>query len=293
MRITCVSPFDFALSWRAFSFYAGSNASERGSLAMWWEDKPTSLYIKQTSVNPPVLEVIVDPIPRHSVQFWKHLRDMLHADLDLKPFYRAAEKHPRLRKVVEDLRGLKPFRPPDIFQMVVTAVSEQQVSMEAARSVRERLLSAFGTRTGRLTVFPRPGDLAEHDPRELRDCGLSQRKAESLVELARRFARGEVDVEAWNDMPDGDLVRLLTSLPGVGEWTAEYILVRGLGRLDVVPAEDLGVRRAVGTYLGDGKLPTPQEVRETLEPWSPWRGLLCFYLMAHQRMTQMGLDQAQ
>jgi len=288
-----VSPFDFALSWKAFSLYAGSNASERGSLALWWEDTPTSLYIQQTGINPPVLEVIVDPIPRHSVRFWKHMREMLHADLDLKPFYAAAEGHPVLRGVVKDLEGLKPFRVPDIFQMLVTAVSEQQFSMEAAKQARERLVSSFGTRAGRLSLFPRPGDLADRDPRELRECGFSLKKAEYLVDLAGRFARGEVDPEAWKDLPDEELVRLLTSFRGVGEWTAEYVLARGMGRMDVVPAEDLGVRRVVGKYLGNGRLLSAQEVREVLKPWSPWRGLLCFYLLTHQRRTQMGLDQAQ
>jgi DNA-3-methyladenine glycosylase II len=220
------------------------------------------------------------------------MRAVLNADLALTPFYERAREDRRLAGVVKDLEGLKPFRPPDLFQMMVIALTEQQISMAAAASIRQRIVNSFGSRAGELTVFPRPEDLASRSTRELRDCGLSNRKAEYLVELAGKMVRGELDPASWEDMPDEELIRELQGHRGIGEWTAEYILVRGLGRPDVVPASDLGVRKAVGSYLGGGGAPSPREVRDILEPWSPWRGLLAFYLMAHQRRSQMGLDQA-
>ena len=293
MRITCVAPYDFRLSWRMFTAFSGSCASSYGALAAWWEEKSTLLNLRQTSEHPPVVEVIAHPLPRRSRLVLDHMRQILHADLDLKPFYQAAEKEPRLREVIADLKGLKPVRPPDIFHMLVIALSEQQVSMTAALAIRERIISSFGTAIGRLTAFPRPETLSAADIRQLRSCGLSLRKAESLRELARLFASGEIDPEAWKEMEDRELVELLTSLPGVGQWTAEYVLLRGLGRLDVVPGSDLGVRRAVGAYLAGGGIPSAGEVHEILRPWSPWRGLAAFYLLAHQRRSQMGLDQAQ
>jgi DNA-3-methyladenine glycosylase II len=177
--------------------------------------------------------------------------------------------------------------------MLVIAVTEQQISMTAAHSIRERLLSSFGTAAGKLTAFPRPQDIASLQVDDLRGIGLSQRKAEYLLELARKVSTGEIDFDSWEDMPDDELVKLLRGHRGVGEWTAEYILVRGLGRTDVVPASDLGVRRVVGHYLAGGKDLSPQDVRELLEPWAPWRGLTAFYLLAHHRIIQTGLDQAQ
>jgi len=218
---------------------------------------------------------------------------VLNADLELEPFYRKLRRDKTLRPIVNSLIGLKPFRPPDLFQMLVIAISEQQISMTAAHSIRERLLASFGTAAGKLTAFPRPRDIASLDEGRLRACGLSQRKAEYLIGLAQKVIAGEIDIASWDDMPDDELIGLLRSYRGVGEWTAEYILVRGLGRTDVVPASDLGVRRVVGHYLADGKELSPQEVREILEPWAPWRGLTAFYLLSHYRMIQMGLDQAQ
>jgi len=293
MRIICEGPCDFRLSWRMVSAFSGQSATRDGSLAMWWEDRPTAVFLKQTSQDPPVIELIADPIPRETRRFQQHLRTVLNADLALEPFYRRLRRDKTLRPVVNSLIGLKPFRPPDIFQMLVIAVTEQQISMTAAHSIRERLLSSFGTAAGKLTAFPRPQHIASLQVDDLRGIGLSQRKAEYLLELARKVSTGEIDFDSWEDMPDDELVKLLRGHRGVGEWTAEYILVRGLGRTDVVPASDLGVRRVVGHYMADNKDLSPQDVRELLEPWAPWRGLTAFYLLAHHRIIQTGLDQAQ
>lgn len=293
MRIVCEEPFDFRLSWRVFSSFSGRTASERGSLAMWWDGRPTSVLLNQTSLSPPVLELIVDPMPRQARPFGELMRDVLNADLRLEPFYRRARKDKTLHPVVNALIGLKPFRPPDIFQMLATAVTEQQISMAAARNIRDRLVSAYGTRTGRVTAFPRPRDIASLSVQDLRGCGLSQRKAEYLIGLAGKMESGELDPAAWEEMGDGELIRLLKGYRGIGEWTAEYVLLRGLGRPDVIPASDLGIRRVLGRYLADGRDLSEGEVRRALEAWSPWRGLLAFYLLAHYRMSHMGLDQAQ
>jgi DNA-3-methyladenine glycosylase II len=211
----------------------------------------------------------------------------------LEPFYRKMRRDKTMRPIVNSLIGLKPLRPPDIFQMLLIAITEQQVSMQAAQGIRERLLLAFGTPAGRLTAFPRPRDIASRKVDELRACGLSLRKAEYIIDLAGGIAGGEIDTASWENMSDEELVDHLRGYRGIGEWTAEYILVRGMGRTDVVPASDLGVRRVVGHYLGGGKELSARDVRELLEPWAPWRGLTAFYLLAHYRNIHIGLDQAQ
>ncbi len=293
MRITCREPYDFTLSWGVFCAFAGRHASPDGALAMWWHDRPTAVFLHQGSLRPPVLDVVTEPFPGQSELFRARLRGILHADLDLKPFYAMAQEHPVTRGIISDLHGLKPIRPTEIFQMMVIAFSEQQVSMAAARSIRERILQAFGAPVRGLTAFPRPGDLAGRDIDALRSCGLSARKAGYILHHAAAMADGDIDPAAWEGMADEELVRSLCELPGVGRWSAEYIALRGLGRMDVVPASDLGVRRAVGAYLAGGGVLSEAEVRDVLKDWSPWRGLLAFYLLAHQRRSQMGLDQAQ
>jgi len=292
VKIICEGPYDLRLSWGISSAFAGRSAGKTGEMAMWWEGKHTAVLMRQTALDPPTVEVRAEPGPARRNSFKRRMRDILNADLDLRPFYERAQGDDRLTMVIGDLQGLKPLRPPDLFQMLVIALTEQQISMAAAARIRERIVASFGSRVGTLLVFPRPEDLAPRTPRELRACGLSGRKAEYLIELSNKLVRGELDPATWEGMSDEDLVRHLMDQRGVGEWTAEYILARGLGRPDVVPASDLGVRKVVGQYLGGGGSPSPDEVRDILEPWSPWRGLLAFYLLAHGRRSQMGLDQA-
>ncbi len=293
MRIICAGPYDFALSWRLGAAYGGNSASERGSLAMWWDGKPTSVLLRQTSLDPPIIELIVEPMPRDARRFGEHMRGMLNAELALEPFYRKARRDKALHPLINAMIGLKPVRPPDIFQMLVIAVTEQQISLSAASSIRGRLVSAYGTRAGRLTAFPRPQDIANVPAEELASLGLSRRKAEYIVEFARALTRGDIDPAAWSGMPDEELAGQLRELRGIGEWTAEYLLLRGLGRMDAVPASDLGIRRVLGMYMGGGGVVSEEEARRMLKPWSPWRGLLAFYLLSCYRRSQMGLDQAQ
>ena len=292
VNIECKGPFDLQLSWSMLSAFPGQSAGVIGEMAMWWEEKPTVVLMRQVDLDPPTVEVLAEPKPGQRKLFGQRMRAVLNADLSLRPFYKKARGDRRLAAVVKDLEGLKPFRPPDLFQMMVIAITEQQISKSAAARIRERIVTSFGSRAGDLMVFPRPEDLASRTTEELRSCGLSGRKAEYLIELSNKLVQGELDPVSWEKMPDEALVQHLKSHRGIGEWTAEYILVRGMGRLDVVPASDLGVRKAVGLYFGGGGNPPPQEVRDILRPWSPWRGLLAFYLLAHHRRSQMGLDQA-
>lgn len=292
MKIVCKGPYDLTLSWRMMSAFAGRTASPQGRLALWWEENPTVLQLRQPGRDPPTVEARADPHPEDAAGLADLLGGILNADLELSPFYSRALDHRALAGVVKDLEGLKPLRPPDLFQMLITALTEQQISMAAAARIRERIVDAYGKPAGDLMVFPRPRDLASGSIDELRRLGLSRRKAEYLLDLARNMAVGGIDTTSWEAESDEVLIGELISHRGIGEWTAEYVLARGLGRLDVVPASDLGVRRAVGHYLGRGGDPSPDEVRDMLCPWSPWRGLLAFYIMAHYRITQMGLDQA-
>lgn len=293
MKVACVVPFDLRLSWRTISTFAGSAASDAAEMAVWWEGNPTLVSMSQEEGDPGVISLEADPRPGDAGAFQQMMAGVLNADLDLDPFYGRASRDRGLREPVRDLWGLKPLRPPDIFQMVVIAVTEQQISMRAAYCIRERLVSSFGSGAGHLMAFPRAQDLAGLKPEELHSLGLSRRKAEYLTGIARAFVEGEIDPGTWEGLSDSELVGLLKGYRGMGDWTAEYILVRGLGRTDVVPASDLGVRRAVGRYLADGRDLSSGEVRDILRPWSPWRGLLAFYLLAHYLSSHTGLDQAQ
>jgi len=206
--------------------------------------------------------------------------------MDLRPFYEQAAGHPVLGPLTVSLRGLKPFRPPSVFEMLVIAITEQQISLMAAHRIRERLVSRFGEPAADLMVFPGPETLAEAPIAALMECGLSRRKAEYVAGLANLVSAGAMDVEALDGLSDDEVRAQVTAVRGLGPWSADYLLVRGLGRPDVVPVDDLGIQILLGRVLGNGQRMTPDEVARVLEPLAPFRGLAVFYLLVAFRTLE-------
>lgn len=157
----------------------------------------------------------------------------------------------------------------DGFEIAVRAVVGQQISVAAARTVLGRLVARTGTRVDDHVWFPTPDRLAGAD---LDGMGLPRARVETLRRLARAVADGEIDF-GLDDVPE--LARRLCSLPGIGEWTAQYVALRALGDPDVFLAGDLGVRRALA---GDGGLPAPREAEARAEAWRPWRSYAVMHL---------------
>ncbi|MFH1032803.1 MAG: DNA-3-methyladenine glycosylase [Chloroflexota bacterium] len=210
---------------------------------------------------------------------------VLFADLDLKPFYRLTAGNPKLAPIPQKLYGIKPFRPVSLFEMAVIAITEQQLSLASAYSIRNRIVQRFGEPIDGQWVFPEPQALANASVEDFRSCGLSRPKAEYIRELAGKIVTGKLDLDRLKSMSDDQARDTIMSWRGFGRWSADYILVRGLARPDCVPVDDLGIRDVVGKYLGDGNRITSQEVAEKLEPFRPYRGLLAFYLLVHRRLN--------
>ena len=179
---------------------------------------------------------------------------------DLAGFYAAAAADPVLAPLVHPssrLFGLRPTLVPDPFEMLVGAISAQQVNLAFAFATRVRLVRRYGlpVEFEGVTVhaFPAPAVLADAPVTELRAMQFSQRKAEYIVGLARELATGRLDLGALAGAPDEAVIARLTAVRGLGRWSAEWFLARALGRPDVCPADDLGVRRAVEALCFRGR----------------------------------------
>jgi len=210
-------------------------------------------------------------------------RRIIFADLDLVPFYRRVASHPVFGPIAKELHGLKPMRPASLFEMLVIAITEQQISLAAAYRIRARIIERFGDPVDDLRAFPTPTRLSESSVADLTRCGLSQRKAEYVKGLAYKVANGQLDLDGFETMSDEDVRFHLLQIRGIGPWSADYFLVRGLSRPDRVPADDLGIRRVVGHYLGRGQRLSAQGTMRKLSPFKPYRGLAAFYLLAFAR----------
>jgi DNA-3-methyladenine glycosylase II len=168
-----------------------------------------------------------------------------------------------------DRRG----RPEDPYGVLMRAIAGQQLSVQAAASIWRKLLDRFGGHV------PTPEQILADDPDELRvACGFSRAKVAYLRSLAEHVRSGELELDRLPEMPDGEVSRELTAVKGVGEWTAHMFLIFTLGRPDVLPTGDLGVRNAAMRAYGLDRPPLPAELTALAEPWRPHRTRACLYL---------------
>ena len=175
------------------------------------------------------------------------VRRYLGGPFDLDAFAAFAATEPVLARLVPTLRGFRPPLVPDPFETLVTSISAQQISLQAAFSIRNRLIEAFGEPYDVAHAFPTRERLALARPDEVVAVGFSGRKAEYIVGLAQ----ADLDLAALALLPDDEVKAALIALPGIGEWTAEWFLARHLGRPEAWPAGDLGLRKAVVHYYGE------------------------------------------
>jgi DNA-3-methyladenine glycosylase II len=209
----------------------------------------------------------------------------LGADVDVRAFYRAHREDPVVGAAIRDFAGLRPAGVPSLYEAALTAILAQQVNLRFAYDIRRELSLAFGRRArlgGAVRVaFPEPAALAAPPPRELRRFRLSRSKAAAIHALSTAFADGAIREEELAALDDEAAIERLTALHGVGRWTAEIALMRGLGRMDIFPAGDLGVIKYVARGLLNRTANAKEaEMRAFAERWRPHRTLALVYAYA-------------
>jgi len=163
-------------------------------------------------------------------------------------------------------------RPDDAYGALVRTIVGQQLSTKAARSIYNRLAAIFGDRP------PTPEELLAADEDELRAAGLSRPKIRYLRDLADHVLTGEMDFESLHALSDEEVSARITAVKGLGRWSADMFLMFHLGRPDILPVGDLGIRRAVQRAYDLPMMPDPDTLRALAEPWRPHRTLASFYL---------------
>lgn len=157
------------------------------------------------------------------------------------------------------------------FAVLVEAIVYQQLAGAAAATIHGRLCALVGRR------YPRPEDVARVTDAGLRGAGLSRQKIGYLRDLVARVQDG-LPLGRLSRLSDEAVVEALTTVKGIGRWTAEMYLMFRLGRLDVLPVDDLGIRKAMQNAWRKRALPKPDWMRATAEPWRPYRSVACWYL---------------
>ena len=211
------------------------------------------------------------------------LERLLGIRLDMRSFYDfAAGKH-KLGPLARRFRGMKPPRFLTGFECLVNAIACQQFSLASGIQLLNRFAESFGRefrdRSNIQYAFPQPDDLVRTDEMDLRAIGFSRQKAATLLNLAELTRHGDWDFNTLRSLPDEAVVTELCRLKGIGRWSAEYALLRGLGRLHVFPGDDVGARNNLHRWLGLTEKLNYESVEQVLARWSPVKGFIYFHLL--------------
>jgi DNA-3-methyladenine glycosylase II len=219
------------------------------------------------------------------------VNNILNLDLDLKVFYEYVRNDKILAEVIRQLRGLRGPTTPTVFEALVDSIIEQQISLNVAHVLETKLVKAFGESLSLdnevYYAYPTPLRLASAGLQQLRKCGLSQKKAEYITGISGLISAGKLDLERFRDCDDaGEIVSELDKIRGIGVWTAELTMVRGMARMEVMPADDLGLRRTISHFYRNDREISSEEARKIGEEWGKWKGLAAFYLIIAEILEQ-------
>jgi DNA-3-methyladenine glycosylase II len=251
------------------------------------ENSPFEAAIKESgSAHAPRLHVTLNGsqrLPEAKTLALPVLERLLGLRIDLTDFYRLSATDAKLRPLVERFRGAKPPRLPTLFESLVNAVACQQMSLSVGIMLLSRLAAKFGmeieTADGKACAFPRPEDLVSLEPEDFRELGFSLQKGRAIIALAHACSSGEHDWETLESLDNASIVDRLLTLRGIGRWSAEYVLLRGFGRLNVYPGDDVGARNNLKHWLGLRKPLDYEGVRRITNRWQPYAGLVYFHML--------------
>jgi len=291
-------PFDFDLSARIFS--QGDERIQRYEDGIYWhavrlENQPALIQVRSTgTTKDPEIRVEIEQQGTSTIsrdakrEAMALVERVFNLGLDLMPFYEAVKHDRIMAQITKRLWGLKSPSTATVFEALIDSVIEQQISLRAAWSMQRRLVEALGdamTWKGRtFFAYPKPERLAGASIEMLRSYGLSGRKAEYVKGIGRLVMNG-LDLDSLSSRSEKEIIEELVKIRGVGVWTAEMTMIRGMQKYDAIPADDLGLRRVIANYYNHGEKITGDDARRIAQSWAGWRGLASFYLIMADQLS--------
>ena len=181
------------------------------------------------------------------------------------------KQDPNLVKIIECIGDYQIKKRNNHFAVLVESIISQQLASAAAEAIFGRFKKLY-------PKFPAASQILDTKDAKLRSVGLSSMKIAYLKDLAQKIEDGKLKMRNLSKMNDDEIIEHLTQVKGIGRWTAEMFLIFSLGRLDVLPTGDLGLRKGVQMAFSLSELPKPKEVEEIGERWKPYRSVATWYL---------------
>jgi DNA-3-methyladenine glycosylase II len=252
--------------------------------------------ISKGTVEKPMLECQVifleGELPEAKAK--EKIQQLFSTELDISSLYDYFSNHKELGPVLNRFKGLKLLTDTDLFEAMVKIIIGQQVNLTFAGTLTDRLIKLAGKEVeveGEFfQIFPEPECIAKFAYEDLRELQFSQRKAEYIIDLAKMITDGQLDLEGLWNKTDEEIIQTLLPIRGIGKWTIECLLIFGMGRPDILPAADIGLRNAVRNVWNLENQPSEEEVRSLAEEWKPWRTYITYYLWECLNQTPEVID---
>ncbi len=253
-----------------------------------FDNRPVKMTITQSEAADKLqLHIVLRSQTALSSEVQEHakllVRKMLGLNVDLQPFYLLAENDDVIKPLAAQFVGIKPPRFLSVFEALINSIACQQVSLDVGILVLNRLADNFGlkiTDSGKtLYAFPRPEDLLDVPEESIKKLGYSYQKVRFIKGLAYGVVSGDIDLKHLESAGNEQAVAYLSAIHGIGRWSAEYTLLRGLGRLDILPGDDVGAQKNLQQLLSLNDRPDYNEIKQLAKAWNPFAGLIYFHLL--------------
>jgi DNA-3-methyladenine glycosylase II len=250
-----------------------------------------ALRVKQTiivfSIHHDKGDLVVEflngkPAASQATEVVKYIREWLDLDTDLKPFYAMCEKDKLLKGLVESFYGYRIVGQPDLFESIVWAVLGQQINVQFAYTLKQKFVEQFGEAIGlnddTYYLFPAPEVVAKLTAEQLLPLQFSRQKAAYTINIAKAFADGIVSKEKLFMLSLKEAKEKLMEIKGVGNWTANYALMKTFRHADAFPLEDAGIHNAIKNLKKLKRKPTLEEVKKVFKKYKGWEAYATLYL---------------
>ena len=288
-----LSPFDLTLSSlvfadgnrcvRSYQDECFSQVIDTGKRLVW------ARLMSNGCVDKPklILELYTEDVKiseSEKQQATKVISHIFSLNMPLESFYDHVKNDFVMSHITQRLCGFKFPTTPTVFESLIDAIVEQQISIKVARNIEERLAVMFGESIcvcgETFFAFPSATALMKAGVDRIRQTGLSLRKAEYIYGVAQRVTEGVLDLEGLKNCDTNEtIVGMLDNIRGIGVWTAELTMLRGMHRFNVFPADDFGLRRVISRYYCNGRPIKAIEASQIAGAWGKWKGLAAFYLI--------------
>ncbi len=252
-------------------------------------DRSVKITVQQLNTKGiPKLSVVLKSEKELTVEIIKEARELLEKMLglktDLKLFYKLAKADKILKPLAKVFIGVKPPRFPTLFEALLNSIACQQVTLTLGILLLNRLAVTFGAKLidGQTVIyaFPSPEDLADIPAEDIKKLGFSRQKVKAIKVLSNAIINKEIPLlKELEEMTSEQAVEHLLKIHGIGRWSAEYVLLRGLGKTGTFPGDDVGAQKNLMLLMNLKERPNYDQIKKLTAEWQPYSGLVYFHLL--------------